>query len=281
MWPHRELPLPIMGIDLVVSNGEVRYFVADASPVTADRALPPLLDTAARALRAQFLTGVEPAELPEWGAAIFSDRVAAMRPRFGGEADLCAMYATALMRAYIALAPAVKAAQTRAGRSEIDAAHRRCVLDHCFAGPRTYLASARSVFAVRGGLVRSQSCTLPCPSAAAAAHANGPRAQRWRPRRYCVAQRSNTKTSSVLEKAFGHLGERAAKALASRYLFEVLFDHEFHYGVSRAFKEKLTRRGGPGDARGGVRAREGANAATEAVLQGVDAKQASKGSLRQ
>lgn len=37
--------------------------------------------------------------------------------------------------------------------------------------------------------------------------------------RFCEAQRSNRKTSAVLEKAFG-------VELAQRYLREVMFDHE-------------------------------------------------------
>lgn len=125
MWPNRDLPLPIFGLDLVVSGGAVRYVIADISPVTANGALPPLLDTAARALRAQFLSGVEAAELPEWGKRVFSARAAAVRPALGAEADLCSMYAAALMRAYIAVAPTVKAASSKRGKEEIDAAHRR------------------------------------------------------------------------------------------------------------------------------------------------------------
>lgn len=82
----------------------------------------------------------------------------------------------------------------------------------------------------------------------------------------------------MLERAFSHLGEDAAQTLTSRYIFEVLFDHEYHYGVSQEFKDKLAA-ASKRESHGG-RARKGANAATEAVLQGVDLKQASKGSLR-
>lgn len=45
--------------------------------------------------------------------------------------------------------------------------------------------------------------------------------------RFCEAQRTNRKTSAVLEKAFG-------VELAQRYLREVMFDHEHAYSQDTA-----------------------------------------------
>jgi hypothetical protein len=59
--------------------------------------------------------------------------------------------------------------------------------------------------------------------------------------RYCQAQRSNAKTTAVLEKAFAHLGDTPKSVLVTRYLYEVLFDHEFYYDTDQDFKDRLRR----------------------------------------
>jgi hypothetical protein len=59
--------------------------------------------------------------------------------------------------------------------------------------------------------------------------------------RYCQAQRSNAKTTAVLEKAFAHLGDIPKSVLVTRYVYEVLFDHEFYYDTDQAFKDRLRR----------------------------------------
>jgi hypothetical protein len=131
MWPRRHLLLPIFGLDLLVSGGEVRFLVADMSPAIPGGQLPPIHAAAARALHAQFLEGLGASEqkLPDWARAIMSEHAVAVRPQHPIEADLCVMYVAALMRAYIAAVPPdlqVNTVRNKDVLSAIDAGHRRC-----------------------------------------------------------------------------------------------------------------------------------------------------------
>jgi phycocyanobilin:ferredoxin oxidoreductase len=130
MWPRRQYALPILAIDAVFNNGEMRFFIADASPVDSGSggSLPPILRDAVMMLRAQFAGGLPPAGLPEWGAAIFSEHVVASRPALKVEADLCMMYAVALTRAYLLFAKRVAPLPEDAvdRLTAVDVGHRRC-----------------------------------------------------------------------------------------------------------------------------------------------------------
>jgi hypothetical protein len=131
MWPRRHLPLPIFGLDLVISGDEVRFVVADMSPVMPDGSLPPLHAAAARSLREQFLGGLEASAqpFPAWAQEILSEYAISVRPRLPVEADLCLMYATALMRGYAAAVPRDVGRLAISDKGlfwAVDAAHRRC-----------------------------------------------------------------------------------------------------------------------------------------------------------
>lgn len=71
----------------------------------------------------------------------------------------------------------------------------------------------------------------------------------------------------MLRKAYAHLGA-AGDTLVTRYMHEVLFDHEFAYDVEEDFKAELrATRGGLGDAAVAAAMREMAPALAEAISQ--------------
>jgi hypothetical protein len=96
--------------------------------------------------------------------------------------------------------------------------------------------------------------------------------------RYCQAQRTNTKTTAVLRKAFSHLGDSTADTLVVRYMHEVLFDHEFHYDCDPAVKAELRAwRKGLGEAspeRSMAAAAPMLTHAVSSILKGVDPQEA-------
>jgi phycocyanobilin:ferredoxin oxidoreductase len=139
MWPRRQFALPVLGIDAVFNGGEMRFFIADASPVDSGPGgptksdvgpgpLPPILSDAVRMLRAQFVGGVTSAPMPEWGTTIFSQEAVIARPKFRVEADLCTMFAVSLTRAYLLYAKRVAPIpdEDTARLAAVDAGHRRC-----------------------------------------------------------------------------------------------------------------------------------------------------------
>jgi hypothetical protein len=129
MWPRRDFDIPILGIDAVAVHDTIKFFIADASPVSADRALPPILSDAAAMLSAQFTSGLPRADVPDWGKPVFSDNVLMLRPEVPLDVELAAMYAGTLTRALLLYAKrceALDAVKDAARVRAIDAAHRRC-----------------------------------------------------------------------------------------------------------------------------------------------------------
>jgi hypothetical protein len=91
--------------------------------------------------------------------------------------------------------------------------------------------------------------------------------------RYCQAQRTNAKTKAVLEKSFAHLGEVPKSVLVTRYMYEVLFDHEFHYDMDDCFKARLQQDtdglGGPSTAEVLKRSARNIHAGAEQLVRGA------------
>lgn len=56
--------------------------------------------------------------------------------------------------------------------------------------------------------------------------------------RYCDLQLENEKTAAVLKRSFRYLGD-ASDAFVTRYMTEVLFNHNFHYDVDAEMKQQL------------------------------------------
>lgn len=129
MWPRRDQDLPILGFDIVASGSDVTYAIADTSSVALDGSLPPVYVDGVRMLKAQFADGIASSKLPEWGEALFSDEVVALRPALPVEADLICMHFTALTKVHILYS---KFNDTQVPEDDqkrldfIDQAHRRC-----------------------------------------------------------------------------------------------------------------------------------------------------------
>jgi hypothetical protein len=56
--------------------------------------------------------------------------------------------------------------------------------------------------------------------------------------RYCDLQLENDKTAAVLQRSFRYMGP-AADVFVTRYMKEVLFNHEFYYDVDEETKQQL------------------------------------------
>jgi len=82
MFPRPDYALPMFGADLVGGRGQISAAIADLSPTSADRSLPPVYREALGALPAPNFS--EPRELPDWGD-IFSEFCLFVRPQ--GEAE--------------------------------------------------------------------------------------------------------------------------------------------------------------------------------------------------
>jgi phycocyanobilin:ferredoxin oxidoreductase len=129
MWPRRDEELPIFGADVVAVGDRVTFAIVDCTPVNVARTLPDTYVDAARLLRAQFAAGMRAADLPPWGAELFSPEVASVRPDLPVEADLVGMHITALCKAHILYSKFVDTHVTPEDASrlaELDRAHRRC-----------------------------------------------------------------------------------------------------------------------------------------------------------
>jgi len=128
MWPRREHDVPILGFDVIAIGSDVTYAIADTTSVASDGSLPPVYVDGVRLLKAQFADGIADAGLPEWGQALFSDEVVALRPALPVEADLICMHFTALLKVHILYS---KFVATKVPDSDdmsldrIDQAHRR------------------------------------------------------------------------------------------------------------------------------------------------------------
>jgi hypothetical protein len=128
MWPHRNFDLPILGIDAVVINGHMQFFILDGSPVTSDNSLPPTYRDALRMLRAQYMDGLAVAALPDWAEDVFSGDVSSVRPALKPEADLCIMFAVAMARAHLLFAKRLQPlcpVDEQERLLKIDTAHRK------------------------------------------------------------------------------------------------------------------------------------------------------------
>lgn len=129
MWPRREYDLPIFGADVVAIGADVTFAIADTTPVNDARQLPDTYVDAVRLLRAQFADGMRRAELPDWGANLFSEEVMSVRPDLPAEADLVGMHVTALCKTHILyskFADNIKIDSGDADRlAEVDRSHRR------------------------------------------------------------------------------------------------------------------------------------------------------------
>ncbi|MGB3495949.1 MAG: phycocyanobilin:ferredoxin oxidoreductase [Elainellaceae cyanobacterium] len=77
MFPRPEYNLPIFGTDLVGGRSGISAAIADLSPVSGDRSLPHLYDSALNALPPQNFSQTR--DLPPWGY-IFSDFCLFIRP---------------------------------------------------------------------------------------------------------------------------------------------------------------------------------------------------------
>lgn len=129
MWPQRTFDLPIFGIDAVVVNNKLQFFISDPSPVTLDGSLPTVMRDAAAMLEAGFTTSCKRADVPEWGKAIFSDTVLTTRPETQLDWELVVMYTVAMARAHLLRAKRLDpldSSKDAARLAEIDTCHRRC-----------------------------------------------------------------------------------------------------------------------------------------------------------
>jgi phycocyanobilin:ferredoxin oxidoreductase len=77
MFPRPSYALPMFGTDLVGGRGQISAAIADLSPVSDDRRLPPAYTIALAALPTFPFS--QPRELPAWGS-IFSDVCLFIRP---------------------------------------------------------------------------------------------------------------------------------------------------------------------------------------------------------
>lgn len=77
MFPHPDYALPMFGTDLVGGRGQISAAIADLSPITSDRSLPPDYQTHLAALPS--LPFSQPRDLPAWGQ-IFSEFCLFVRP---------------------------------------------------------------------------------------------------------------------------------------------------------------------------------------------------------
>ena len=77
VFPRPEYNLPIFGCDLVGGRGQISAAIADLSPVSEDRTLPPAYQSQLSALPS--LTFSQPRDLPPWGD-IFSQFCLFIRP---------------------------------------------------------------------------------------------------------------------------------------------------------------------------------------------------------
>lgn len=83
MFPHPDYALPMFGTDLVGGRGQISAAIADLSPISGDRTLPPAYQTALQQLPPP--TFSQPRELPAWGD-IFSSFCLFIRPDGADEA---------------------------------------------------------------------------------------------------------------------------------------------------------------------------------------------------
>lgn len=128
MWPRRDQALPILGFDVVAVGSDVTYAIADTSSVARDGSLPPVYVDGVRLLKAQFADNITSAAMPEWGEALFSDEVVALRPALPVEADLICMHFTALMKMHILYSKFIDTQVSQEDHESIkfiDQAHRR------------------------------------------------------------------------------------------------------------------------------------------------------------
>ena len=77
MFPRTDFCLPIFGVDIVASRGQVSAAIVDLSPVSPDKTLPARYRSALEQLPA--IPFVQPRTLPPWGD-IFSDFCLFVRP---------------------------------------------------------------------------------------------------------------------------------------------------------------------------------------------------------
>lgn len=84
MFPRPDYNLPIFGADLVGGRGGISAAIADLSPVSGDRSLPPLYQ--ADLERLPTLTFSQARDLPPWGY-IFSDFCLFIRPTSSEEEE--------------------------------------------------------------------------------------------------------------------------------------------------------------------------------------------------
>jgi phycocyanobilin:ferredoxin oxidoreductase len=78
MFPRSDYALPMFGTDLVGGKGQISLAIADLSPLSGDRTLPPAYTTGLAALPE--LRFSQQRRSPEWGDKIFSDFCLLVRP---------------------------------------------------------------------------------------------------------------------------------------------------------------------------------------------------------
>jgi len=105
LYPRYGFDLPILALDVVLANGRPTLAIADACPVRDGNALPAHYAATMDALAARFLgpeaAGGQRRAVPEWGAAIFSDRCVCITPSSTDELLGFIKYAVALTRAHL------------------------------------------------------------------------------------------------------------------------------------------------------------------------------------